>query len=63
MSRWKAVQTREDPILGTERRCFACGDWWPQDETFWYLDGEGKVMGRCRACWVDFNAQRRRKAA
>jgi hypothetical protein len=46
--------------LGIERRCFACGEWWPQDETFWYLS-RGKVMGRCRACWVEFNASRRPK--
>lgn len=63
MARQRAshVQHREDPILGIERLCFDCHDWWPEDREFWYLDTHGKVMGRCRACWVDFNRARRAK--
>jgi hypothetical protein len=62
MARWPAVQTMVTE-LGEERRCFDCGEWWPVDETFWYFDARGKVMGRCRACWVDFNRSRRSKAS
>lgn len=28
---------RVDPILGTEKRCGTCGEWWPLDEEFWYV--------------------------
>jgi hypothetical protein len=57
-----AVERRDDPILGLERRCFDCGEWWPEDREFWYLNTHGEVMGRCRACWVDFNKSRRKAA-
>lgn len=47
------TETKVDAELGIERRCFACGEWWPQDAEFWYFDRAGQVMGRCRACWSD----------
>ena len=28
---------RDDPELGTEKRCTTCGEWWPLDEDFWYV--------------------------
>lgn len=27
---------RTDPILGEEKLCGTCGEWWPLDEEFWY---------------------------
>ena len=58
-----AVPTMETE-LGTERLCTWCGEWWPQDEEFWYFQKGGAVMGRCKACWSDWKRQeRRRKAA
>jgi hypothetical protein len=40
--------------LGIERLCRACGEFWPDlDREFWYLDSQGRVMGRCRACWSE----------
>ena len=38
--------------LGIERRCSGCGEYWPLDREFWYMD-HGKVLGRCRACWSE----------
>lgn len=49
--------------LGVERYCSWCEEWWPFDREFWYFRHDGKVMGRCRACWVEFNHVRRRKVA
>ena len=56
------LELRISTVLGLERRCFDCQEWWPQDEEFWYFDAKGKVQGRCRACWVDFNKSRRKTA-
>jgi hypothetical protein len=39
--------------LGIERLCGGCGEWWPKDDTFWFFDRRGKVLGRCRACWSE----------
>ena len=38
--------------LGTERRCNACGEWWPLDGEFFYRHprGHGGFMGMCKAC-------------
>src|SRR4026208_163500 len=41
--------------LGIERLCAGCGEWWPQDEEFWYYQ-RGRVLGRCRGCWGDCEA-------
>lgn len=27
---------RVDPVLGPEKLCNVCGEWWPLDEEFWY---------------------------
>jgi hypothetical protein len=51
---------RSDPILGIERWCFACGEFWPEDGEFWYFDKRGQVMGRCKACWADRKRKRGR---
>jgi hypothetical protein len=45
--------TTTDPELGTVRLCRGCGETWPLDSEFWYFDRDGKVMGRCRACWAE----------
>jgi len=47
--------------LGIERLCAGCGEWWPQDEEFWYYQ-RGKIIGRCRACWSERRTGSRRKA-
>lgn len=43
--------------LGTERWCPGCGEFWPEDEEFWFIDTRGggrpRVYGRCRACWSE----------
>jgi len=57
------LELRVTTELGLERRCYDCKEWWPQDHEFWYFDKKGKVQGRCRACWVDYNRSRRKKAA
>jgi hypothetical protein len=55
-----SVLERRDTILGIVRHCNTCGEDWPRDEEFWYFDRNGRVQGRCRACWVDFNRARRK---
>lgn len=54
------ILERTDTILGRVRFCNWCKEDWPLDEEFWYFDREGKVQGRCKACWVEFNKARRR---
>jgi hypothetical protein len=54
------ILERTDTILGRVRLCTTCKEDWPVDEEFWYFDRDGRVMGRCRACWVDFNRSRRK---
>lgn len=44
---------RRETELGTERLCRGCGEWWPQDPEFYYMDRKGKVIGNCRACWSE----------
>lgn len=50
---------RDTEDLGIVRLCRFCGEEWPRDPEFWYITANGKVVGRCRACWVDFNKSRR----
>ena len=38
--------------LGIERLCAGCGEWWPEDDEFWYYQ-RGRIIGRCRACWSE----------
>ena len=67
--------TREDPELGTEKFCRHCGEWWPLDAEFWYVQRHnagtrsgGYILrrstvgwaSRCRACWADDNMRRHR---
>lgn len=44
--------TREDDELGTVRLCPRCGEWWPQDEEFYWprRDRDGGWQCYCRAC-------------
>ena len=58
--------TRDDPILGTEKRCPRCGEWWPLDDEFFYratpchrLRG-ARWQAYCRACWAERSAERYR---
>ncbi len=41
-----------DPELGRVRLCRGCGETWPVDDEFWFFQ-DGKVMGRCKACWSE----------
>lgn len=54
------VNERDDTILGRVRLCTTCKEDWPLDEEFWYFDRKGKVLGRCKACWSDWNRERRK---
>ena len=45
--------TRIDDILGLVRLCRRCGEEWPVDDTFWFFDRKGKVLGHCKACWSE----------
>ena len=44
---------RKTTDLGTERLCKRCGEFWPEDDTFWFYDKHGWVMTPCRACWSE----------
>ncbi len=44
---------RLDPVLGVVRLCRGCGEEWPKDGEFWFLKADGKVLGRCKACWSE----------
>ena len=57
--------TRDDPELGTLRRCSRCGEEWPQDEEFFYFQvrrGKRVCSSWCKACWYE-RARERRAAA
>jgi len=38
--------------LGREKRCCACGEFWPMDTEFWFLCAKNfdGLDGRCKAC-------------
>ena len=40
--------TKDDPELGTVKRCRECKEWWPADRTFFR-----PRYGTCRACQAD----------
>ena len=51
---------RDDPELGRERLCRTCGEWWPEDDEFYYFQTRKGVHRTtrqaypyCRACWAD----------
>ena len=57
----------DEPELGPQRWCAACGEWWPLSREFWYVRRCGRAQ--CRAClrestrrWNDRNPDRRRAA-
>lgn len=47
--------------LGSQKRCPACGEWWPVDPEFWYVYRHGPRTGLanspCRACFADKSAR------
>lgn len=47
--------------LGTERRCSKCGEFWPEDNEFFYTSG-GKIQQPCKACYVELPSRKARKA-
>lgn len=40
---------RMDPVLGMEKRCTSCKEWWPMDTEFFMYTG-GRLESWCRAC-------------
>lgn len=56
----QTVVTGEEE-LGPQQLCRTCGEWWPADREFFYLD-RGRASGMetmCRACWAEYQANRR----
>ena len=45
--------------LGVQRRCSRCGEFWPEDDEFFYpsTKGPGCFQSWCRACWASRNAE------
>ncbi len=33
-----------------ERQCIQCGEWWPNDDEFYHVNGQGYTYSRCKAC-------------
>ncbi len=51
---------RDDPILGPVKVCTGCGEEWPTDTEFWYVqrlkpDKPSRLYAKCRACWSERN--------
>lgn len=42
--------------LGLEKRCSACGDYWPADPEFFYPKG-GRLASQCKACFREINGR------
>ena len=38
--------------IGVEARCTKCGDYWPADAEFFYLDRDGRPHSWCKACYI-----------
>ena len=52
------VQGEEE--LGVQRRCSRCGEAWPMDREFFYrVRGDVRWDSMCRACWIEYNRERR----
>ena len=49
----RSVLIRNDQELGRVRLCRTCGEEWPLDKEFFYLDRRGKALPPCRACWAE----------
>jgi len=45
--------------LGIERRCSRCREWWPADGEFWSEKRPGVFYSWCRACFAEYNVERR----
>lgn len=50
---------RFDPILGMEKKCTRCGQWWPADGEFYpYADLVTKRLGAwCKCCTLEYKAR------
>lgn len=60
MTYWRGVRYRSDS--GWELRCESCAAakgqrYWPLSHEFWDTN---KGLSRCRACWVEYERNRRR---
>ena len=52
---------RDDPELGTVRRCTRCEEEWPLDEEFFYFQvrhGRRVPSAWCIACWSERSRER-----
>lgn len=54
-----AIPRRESEDLGMERYCRWCDEWWPEDRDFWNIRRDGRIYGRCRACWQEYRVSKR----
>lgn len=52
---------RADPVLGLEKKCPCCDDWWPMDTQFFCYTC-GRLESWCRACASQVRMDRRRIA-
>jgi hypothetical protein len=43
---------RVDRLLGREKRCSRCGEWWPADTEFFNRQGAG-LHCWCKACVIE----------
>lgn len=55
-----APSRRDDPLLGPVKVCTGCGEEWPTDAEFWYVQRlkpgrESRLYAKCRACWSERN--------
>lgn len=53
--------------LGTERRCTKCGEFWPEDNEFWYIGNRRDqnkpcIQQPCKACYVELPSRKVRRA-
>ena len=46
------LKYRRDPIVGREKQCSRCGEWWPADTEFFYRNGAG-LHSYCKACVLE----------
>lgn len=56
-------KARLDPILGLEKRCPRCCEYWPQDTLFWFTSNctNDGLQSWCAACQRESRTARRKK--
>ncbi len=56
-------KARLDPILGLEKRCPRCCEYWPQDTLFWRLSNQSidGLQSWCKGCQLEDKNRRNQK--